>query len=34
MQEREIEEAFTFDSHFAVMGFKMTPNPGATGGPS
>lgn len=25
MQEREIEEAFTFDSHFAVMGFQKLP---------
>ena len=25
MQERGIEEAFTFDSHFATMGFRMIP---------
>jgi len=26
MQERGIEQAFTFDSHFAVMGFQMVPS--------
>ena len=25
MQERGIEEAFTFDSHFATLGFRMIP---------
>lgn len=25
MQEREIEGAFTIDSHFATMGFRMLP---------
>ena len=25
MQQREIKEAFTFDRHFAVMGFQMIP---------
>jgi len=25
MQERRIEEAFTFDNHFAAMGFRMVP---------
>jgi sugar (pentulose or hexulose) kinase len=26
MQERSIEEAFTFDSHFATMGYRMLPD--------
>ncbi len=26
MQEMGIEEAFTFDKHFAVMGFRMIPD--------
>jgi hypothetical protein len=29
MQERGIEEAFTFDSHFATMGFQMVPTESA-----
>lgn len=28
MHERGIEDAFTFDSHFAVMGFNMLPEKG------
>ena len=30
MQERGIEEAFTFDNHFASLGFKMLPGHSAT----
>jgi predicted nucleic acid-binding protein len=29
MQERDIEEAFTFDSHFAAMGFRTIPASGS-----
>lgn len=29
MQERGIDEAFAFDSHFATMGFQMSPSNGA-----
>jgi predicted nucleic acid-binding protein len=26
MQERQIEEAFTFDRHFAALGFRILPS--------